>query len=244
MNKTFIFDYDDTLAYNMFDYSLAELKFLEWVIRKLGPRSPNTQEIINLEVQIDKTAVKTMGFSMKRFPTSFMETYKQICETLGLAAKKEDLETAYDLGMLAFNEKAWEERGLVPGATKTLDFLVEQKDELLLLTKGDYEVQKKKLKATGCEKWFGDLDFGMRIAPNKDKSVILDFVGSRDKSRVWHVGNSIRSDVEPALEAGIGMIYIPFETWAWEKEHNGKPEHPRLKTIKSIIEIKDIYYNL
>ena len=226
----------------MYDYSLAEIKLVEYILQKLGPRSPCPQEIINLEVEIDKNAVGKMGFSMQRFPTSCRETYKQICETLGLIPKEDDIYTAYSIGMSAFDEEVWEKRGLVSGAEETLDFLVEQKDELLLLTKGDYEVQKKKISATGCKKWFGDFDYGIYIVNNKTKQIISDLVGSRDRSQIWHVGNSIRSDVQPALEAGIGVIYIPFETWAWEKEHKGVPEHPRLKIVKSIIEIKEKYW--
>ena len=239
MNKTFIFDYDDTLAFNMIDYYLANLRFLEWIIiQKIGPKSPNLDEILHLETEIDKTAVKTMGFSMQRFPTSMRETYKTICEQLKIPVEEQDLQTAYDIGMIAFDELSWEKRGLVKGAEETLNYLGEQKDELILLTKGDVEVQNRKLSATNCRRWFGEK---MYIVPKKNKEIVLDVVGDRDKTNVFHVGNGIRSDVEPALEAGIGAIYVPFETWAYEKEHKGVPEHPRLITFDSIIEIKHQY---
>ena len=72
MNKTFIFDYDDTLAWNQHDYSYAQLEFLKWIIfEKLWPKAPDLQSIINMEVDIDNKNVETMGFSMERFPTSF-----------------------------------------------------------------------------------------------------------------------------------------------------------------------------
>ncbi len=238
MDKTFIFDYDDTLAYNMIDYSLAELSFLEFIIDRLGPRAPGIQELINLEVQIDKNAVAEMGFSSKRFPTSLRETYREICRTLRIIPKEKDLQTAYDIGRTAFDEFNWKKRGFIEGAEETLDFLIKQNDELMLLTKGDYEIQAKKISTTGCRKWFGDKVY---IVPNKDKQAVLGAVGERNKSRVWLVGNSIKSDVGPALEAEIGVVYIPFETWAWEKEHKGRPEHPRLKVFESIIEIKQKY---
>ena len=238
MNKTFIFDYDDTLAFNMIDYSFAKIKFLDWIVNKIGPRTPDLDEIVLLNSKIDKEAVPKLGFSIQRFPTSMMETYKTICEQLRLPVEAKDLQTAYDIGMIAFDASSWKKRGLVEGAEEVLNYLTEQKDELILVTKGDYEVQNRKLRATDCKKWFGDK---MHIVPKKNKEIVLEAVGNRDKSKVFHVGNGIKSDVEPALEAEIGAIYIPFETWAYEREHKGLPEHPRLIVFDKIIEIKNQY---
>ncbi len=238
MNKTFIFDYDDTLAYNMIDYGLAKLKFLDWIVNKIGPRVPDLDEIVLLNSKIDKDNVPKLGFSMQRFPTSMMETYKTICEQLKIPYEAKDLQTAYDIGMTAFDEMSWFRRGVVQGAWETLDFLAEQKDELILLTKGDYEVQSKKIRATNCSKWFGEK---MHIVPKKNKEIVLEVVGNRNKENVFHVGNGIKSDVEPGLEAGIGVIYVPFETWAYERENKGIPNHPRLIVFDKIIEIKNQY---
>jgi len=242
MNKTFIFDYDDTLAWNQHDYSYAQLKFLGWVIfEKLWPNAPDLQSIINMEVDIDNENVETMGFSIERFPTSFQQTYKSICKEKNIEYSEEDLKKAYEIGMLAFDEKRWKELGLVEGAEETLDFLVEKEDELILLTKGDLKIQDKKIKSTNCQKWFGEKIY---IVPQKDVSVINNVVGNRDKSKVWHVGNSARSDVPHALKAGIKMIYIPCETWAYEREHKEVPKDPKLITFQKIIEIKNNYNSL
>lgn len=240
MDKTFIFDYDDTLAWNQQDYSYAQLRFLDWILNKLGPKAPDLPAILNKYVDIDKSAVKKMGFSMERFPTSFRETYRTICNKNNIKVKQEDLDMAYSIGLLAFDENRWKLQGLVLGAEETLEFLLQQGDELILLTKGDLIVQKKKLIATNCIHFFDE----WRIVPNKNKDILLEVVGDRDKSKVWHVGNSIRSDVIPAIEAGIRVLYIPCETWAWEKEHNGVPESELITTYQRIIEIKENYLQL
>ncbi|MBI4142233.1 HAD family hydrolase [Candidatus Woesearchaeota archaeon] len=241
MNKTWIFDYDDTLAWNQHYYSLAQAKFVEWVIGKLCARSPDAQTIINLEVELDKATVSAKGFSTDSFPSALRETYSSICQTLGIIAKEDDLQAAYKIGMSVFDEEKYKKEGLVNGAVETLDFLVAQQDELILLTKGDVAIQEKKIRATGCRKWFND---NLYIVSKKNASVVGEIVGKRDKSRVWHVGNSIRSDVEPALEVGIGVVYIPCETWAFEREHKGKPNNPRLITFNVINEIIQKYVQL
>jgi len=241
MEKTFVFDYDDTLAPNQEDYSLVHLEFTRWVIQKLGHKAPDVQSIINLEVKIDMEAAEKEGFKMTRFPSSLQKTYQTICGNLGIKAEEEDLKTAYKIGMSVYNENKWKERGLVEGAAETLDFLERQKDELILLTKGDPYIQNKKIIATGCDKrWFSKIC----IVQKKNKDVLLDAANRMHKEHVWHVGNSIRSDVKPALEAGIKMIYIPCETWAYEKGHNGKPQHPNLITFDKIIKIKENYHLL
>ena len=238
VNKTFIFDYDDTLAPNEYCYSFAELKLTEWIMQKFGPRTPKPYEIGNLEVSIDKAAVSTMGFCKERFPTSCRETYRRICEIKGIIPSEDDLRIAYTIGTLAFDAELWRKHGLMEGAAETLDFLVEQNDELILFSKGDKEVQEGKFRATGIMKWFGNK---IHVVPTKKSKDILDICGNREKELVYCVGNSVRSDVQPALEAGVNMIYVPLETWEWEMEHKGVPEHQRLKTIKSIIELKEKY---
>jgi putative hydrolase of the HAD superfamily len=244
MSKTFIFDYDDTLAWNQHDYCYAQVEFLKWILDRIGAKAPDVQTILDKEVKIDREAVKTMNFQMERFPSSFRDTYKWICQRAGIT-DHEGEEKAYAIGMRAFDESRYREQGLLQDAAKTLDFLVEQKDELLLLTKGDERVQRKKLEVNNLSKWFGDK---MYIVARKTQQDITDLVGSRDPNWVWHVGNSFKSDVIPALKAGIWMIYIPYETWAYEREHDDKDitdkQRCNLITFARITDIRSNYHLL
>ncbi|MFH1065870.1 MAG: hypothetical protein V1734_05180 [Nanoarchaeota archaeon] len=242
MNKTFIFDYDDTLAWNQHDYCYAQVEFLKWILDRLGHNSPDIQTVLNMEVEIDKQGVTKHGFQMERFPLSFSETYRTIRSQKGLKEDPEGEKTAYELGMLAFDEVGYKRRGLAEGAEETLDFLAAQKDELILLTKGDKRVQLMKLEANYLTGWFKEI----HIVEKKNAEVVAKVAGDRNKDLVWHVGNSIRSDVEPALEAGIKMIYIPCETWAYEREHSGIPggKKDRIWTFDKITGIRDNYHIL
>lgn len=240
MNKTFIFDYDDTLAWNQHDYCYAQVEFLKWILDRLGHNSPDIQTVLNMEVEIDKQGVTKHGFQMERFPLSFQETYRTIRSQKCLKEDPEGEKTSYELGMLAFNEEGYKRRGLAEGTEETLDFLKVQKDELIILTKGDERVQLMKLEANYLTGWFKEI----HIVAKKNAQVVADVVGNRNKDLVWHVGNSIRSDVEPALEAGIKMIYIPCETWAYERQHNGLPVNPRLLSFPTILGIKKNYHLL
>ena len=126
MKRTFIFDYDDTLAWNQHDYSYPQIMFLEWVVNRLGRKAPDPQTIINLQVEIDRDSVENgKGWGMERFPSSLRRCYEKICEGAGID-DPEGLKHAYDIGMQAFNEERWKQQGLVDGAEDTLDFLVEK----------------------------------------------------------------------------------------------------------------------
>lgn len=244
MDKTFIFDLDDTLMNNQHDYTYPQLDFVKFIVERIGNRAPDAQTIINLQVDEDLKLLNSLkekgkAFSKERFPTSFKNAYKKICNPLGIDDKKGE-ERAYEIGTRAFDEKRWRKQGLVYGAEDVLDYLNKKQDELILLTKGDEEIQKRKINANDLEKRFDET----RIVSFKDKETLEEVISGRDKSYVWHVGNSIKSDVLPAYEAGIGMIYVPCETWAWEKKHQGLPDYQRLIKIDNLKEIKNIYGEL
>ncbi|MFA5797544.1 MAG: hypothetical protein WC916_05955 [Candidatus Woesearchaeota archaeon] len=238
MDKKFIIDYDDTLAPNQHDYSESQLAFIKYVIDTVGPKAPDVPTIIAFVEEIDAAAVEEMKFAMERFPLSFVTAYRKICEPLGIVPTPTQLNDVYTMGMLSYSSERWEKNGLFPGVAETLDFLTAQEDELVLLTKGDSRVQEKKIAATGVKKWFKDNIF---IVPSKSKEVLLEYAKNTPLGQVYHIGNSIRSDVKPALEARMKMIYIPLETWAYEKNHNGVSQDANLITLSTFKDIIKIY---
>jgi len=237
--KTFIFDYDDTLAPNQHYYCYAQLNFIKYILDKFGYKSPDVQSVINLEVNIDIELLKTLGWSQTRFPSSLREAFRQICESRNYPCTEQELQEIYDIGKQAFDIKP----GLVKGAEETLDFLLAKGDELVLCTKGDTEIQQKKIDLNNLRRWFAQEN--MHIVAGKNSTDLERIIGKKDKDKTFKIGNSIRSDVNPALEAGIKVIYIPCETWAYEREHNGiDKNNPRLFVFQDIKEIIKNYERL
>jgi len=105
---------------------------------------------------------------------------------------------------------------------------------LLLLTKGDQKAQESKLARSGL----GHLFDGMHIVPEKDAEVIRRLLAhyGLEPEQTWMVGNSPRSDINPALEAGIGAIYVPHpDTWKLELEEiAGTEQVTVLKCFKEL----------
>jgi putative hydrolase of the HAD superfamily len=111
---------------------------------------------------------------------------------------------------------------LLDGVEETLDAL-SRHYRLLLLTKGDQETQKGKLARSGLE----DLFDAVHVVPEKDADVFQAIISRYNLplDRTWMVGNSPRSDINPALEVGIGAFYVPNPgTWTLEIEELKDPE--------------------
>ena len=197
-------------------------------------------EILATQERIDVKNLERYGWHMERFPTSMREAFGEIAARCGVTPLPSDLDLAYGIGLTAFDETRYHERGLLPGVPETLGFL-RARDELILVTKGDPRVQERKFRATGIRRWFGDHIFTLI---HKDAAVLKRIAGYRDPGCVTHVGNSIRSDVDVACEAGFGAVYIPCETWAYERKHNGFTEGPRKVKLDRISEMIERYDSL
>jgi putative hydrolase of the HAD superfamily len=205
-------------------------------------RAPDVKTLIDLEASIDSARVKDLGFSKERFPGSLRLAYLAVCEQLGVTPDEADAREAYRIGTEAFDVDNYRRKGLLKGVPETLDYLADRGASMVLVTKGDREVQKNKLAATDVKRWFGDR---MHIVPKKDAQVIHDVLereGIQDYSSVWHVGNGLKSDVEPAISAGIGAIYIPRETWHFERSGAKRPENgARFIELKRFSDLRQVY---
>jgi putative hydrolase of the HAD superfamily len=202
----------------------------------------DAHSILTKQVEIDSAGAELKGFGKDRFPSSIRKTYKVIFEDLGLNVRNDHSQQAYDIGMGVFDKDRYEQNGLLPGAAKTLDFLISKGDRLTLITKGDLEIQEAKIEVNRLEGWFGDDIF---VVNKKNEWIMQRLISGNlneeDPENMYHVGNSIRSDLYPALNSGIRCVYVPCETWAFERNHNGIPEDPKLFIFDKIEEIIENY---
>lgn len=252
MRKVFIFDLDDTLYWNKHDYSYPILKFEKFLLDKLGHRAPHVSVIRELFSRIDRGRVHEInpatnslyGYSMERFPGSMAECYRQICQQEGICWDPQIAEKVKEIGYEAFSEKLYKRKGLVKGAAEVLTFLKKQDDMLILLTKGDKQVQERKISILELNRWFEQIIIGPLKTEGTFKGIAIKIQNS---NQVWSVGNSFDSDIKPALEAGFKGIYIPYETWETRDETKKVLKGLDLNQVlvfNEIIEIKKNYGRL
>lgn len=243
MNKLFIFDLDDTLYWNVHDYCYPMLEFEKLVLDCLGHKAPHIGTIRKLEDQIDKQRVPEFGFAMRRFPGSLVETYREICSRSEVPFNQEIANRIYVIGMKAFDPKNYIQKGLVDNAETVLNFLKQQNDELILLTRGDKRVQRIKIEALKLRQWFSQF----HIVSSKTRDVFLSIIKDFKGDSVYSVGNSFDSDIKPALKLGLSGIFIPHSTWI-SREDSKKAvkqlDGHSLFIFKEIKEIKQRYQEL
>jgi putative hydrolase of the HAD superfamily len=202
-----VFDGDDTLWKTEHLYDMARLRARR-VVEGSGLSGARWEEI---ERRTDIENVGTLGFSTERFPASCVQAYEQLCDEI---ARQPDTRVAARINKAA--RTAFLSRApLVARARKTLERLRASGHKLALLTKGDAELQNKRIHASGL----GDLFEVIAVVPEKNADVIRRVVACLgvQPEQACMVGNSLRSDVLPALEAGLQAVWIDAHVWEYER---------------------------
>jgi putative hydrolase of the HAD superfamily len=125
---------------------------------------------------------------------------------------------------------------LLPDIEPTLEYL-SQKHQLILVTKGDYSEQSGKVRRSGLERHFAAVE----IVPDKNSQNYREVVQRHTLTaeRTWMVGNSPKSDINPALSAGINAVFVPHsDTWVLEHEELASAAPPcKLLVLNSFAEL-------
>jgi putative hydrolase of the HAD superfamily len=111
---------------------------------------------------------------------------------------------------------------LIAGVERTLRVLYPS-TRLVLVTKGDPAIQQHKIDTSGLVDYL-DASY---IVGEKNADTYRRIVAELDldPTETWMVGNSPRSDINPAIEAGLGAILVPHDhTWTAEQEPLAAPE--------------------
>jgi putative hydrolase of the HAD superfamily len=127
---------------------------------------------------------------------------------------------------------------IIAGVEQTLEYLA-GRHSLTLFTKGDPEEQKLKLDRSGLAVYFGHT----AIVREKDRASYAALIRERqlDPAHTWMIGNSPKSDINPALEAGLHAVFVPHErTWGLElAELRGGPG--RLLRLERFDELREYF---
>ena len=242
MNNLFIFDLDDTLIVSEFYYNLAIVDFLRYTLVRLSSKCPDIPYVAKKFERLDRKQFANVGTDGDRFQLSLAITYRQICRKLRIT-DPEGEQALLRIGDTALASSNWMNDAFYPGAIETLDYLTLQQDHLALLTWGDFAVQQGKINAAGIKRWFNPTDI-LITQENKTARHMLNIAAGYDPRRVFMVGNSKESDVRPAIEAGINVIYIPGATWHYDRNRAKLPEYEYLRKFDTISDIVSKYAEL
>lgn len=202
-----VFDGDDTLWSTEQLYDDARTRARDIV----GEGGLDGLEWEDLERGLDVQNVATLGFSVDRFPSSCVEAYEDLCRRTGV-----NNDPSISMRVREAARSVFElEPPLLPGALEALISLRNQGIRLALLTKGPPDVQFRRIESSGLKSYF-DL---IRVVTEKTPDVIREVLASLEVSvdSSWMVGNSVRSDILPAIEVGMRAIWVKSHVWEYER---------------------------
>ncbi|OUM96662.1 MAG: HAD family hydrolase [Thermobacillus sp. ZCTH02-B1] len=233
MKQTILFDLDDTLIHcNRYFFMVID-QFASWMADRFRREGLDPDEVRRVQAEIDIAGVQVVGFDSEHFPRSFVETYRHFAARFGVAPSRDEEETVWRLGRSVYELEAEP----YPHMEETLVRLKEEGHELHLYTGGDPEIQRRKIDRFGLRRFFGSR---IHIRRHKNVEALEEIAASCgfDRSRTWMIGNSLRTDVIPALKAGLHAIHVQAEReWQYNIARidvEPKGAFIRLKRLKDV----------
>jgi len=203
--QTILIDADDTLWENNIFFEQTISRFLD-CLSHLSFTPEYCRHILN---ETEHRNIEQHGYGVRSFRRSLEDTYLKLAG--GMARK----EIVQEIDKMALELESTPPR-ILDGVPETLSYL-SGRHRLILLSKGEAAAQAAKVERSGLARHFDAIE----IVPEKNlatyERVIRQF--KIVKSNGWMVGNSPRSDINPALQAGLNAVFVPHHaTWVLEHE--------------------------
>jgi putative hydrolase of the HAD superfamily len=167
---------------------------------------------------VERECVVTHGYGLRSFGHSLVRTF----ERLSPAPVTEELRTQVRSFTDSINGHAIE---LLPEVPETLQYL-SQRNRLILVTKGELEEQKGKIERSNVKGYFAATE--IVAEKNADTYASLAEKYEFEHASTWMIGNSPKSDINPALAAGLHAVFVPHgDTWILEHEEVNEAMPPQ-----------------
>ncbi len=217
MRQHLLIDADDTLWENNVYFERAFDEFVEFLAHSsLSP--PQVRTVLD---EIEAANARIHGYGSLSFGRNLGQCYERLAER---AIDAHDLAT-----VMGFAKRILEHpMEVIEGVPETLEYL-SGRHELTLFTKGHPDEQTLKIDRSGLASYFTHTT----VVREKDVEAYVQLVEDRalTPERTWMVGNSPRSDINPALAAGLNAVFVPHaHTWVLERQ-DIKPSGGRLLVL-------------
>lgn len=225
--QTLLIDADDTLWENNVYFERAIARFISF-LRHHTYSPEQVREILN---EVERENIVKHGYGLHSFAHALVATF----ERLSVEPVTPESHAQIHSFAHAIADHPVEILRDVPA---TLEYL-SRRHHLILMTKGAFAEQSGKVERSGLKAYFTAVE----IVPEKDESVYRSVVNKYGlvNDLTWMIGNSPRSDINPALAAGLNAVFVPHgDTWVLEHDEIAQPTPPRrLLTVERFGQLRD-----
>ncbi len=213
--QTLLFDADDTLWENNIYFERAIAAFISY----LDHRVHSPEEVRERLNACERATIAAHGYGLVSFRRSLVDCFEQLTDG-PVTPEKHDRIVSFA------NSIAEQEIELLPGVAEIIPQLAER-HRCILVTKGVPTEQCDKLARSGLEQYFSSVE----VLPEKHEGAYRVLAAHHvcDSEKTWMIGNSPKSDINPALAAGLNAVFIPHDfTWVLEHETVNDPPSGRM----------------
>ncbi|MCI0351777.1 MAG: HAD family hydrolase [Acidobacteriales bacterium] len=206
-----LMDADDTLWENNIYFERAIANFISF----LNHREFTPAQVRAVLNSVERDCIVKHGYGMHSFAHALVDTFERL--------SVEPITPAIHETISGFAHALAEHPiEIISGVPATLEYLA-PRHKLILVTKGNLTEQSGKIERSGLKHHFNAVEVVAEKDPSTYKSVVEKYGLERDLT--WMIGNSPRSDVNPALAAGLNAVFVPHDqTWILEHESLAEPD--------------------
>ena len=222
---TLLVSADDTLWENNVYFERTIERFLT-LVEPFGYAHGYARHVLN---ETERLNIRQHGYGVRSFVRSLEETYVKLA---GKLAQRSGLERVSAL----VTELERTPPRVLEGVPETLQYL-SARHRMILFTPGEPAEQAGKVERSGLQGFFEAIE----IIAEKSSEAYDQLVRKHHvvKSHGWLVGNSARSDIVPALQAGLNAAFVPHPA-TWEQEQAELPSGTgKLLIVSSFRDLRD-----
>jgi FMN phosphatase YigB (HAD superfamily) len=204
--RSLIIDMDDTMITNQIHFDQAQHALID-IYQQMDKHFRSKQVLQELHNQIDSGLIPELGYTPKRWFTT--------AHRVGELVKNKPLTDSESQAIYQAADLAMSTGQLLAGVKETLDACLKARVPMILKTKGCQDKQQEKLIHHQFHKWFSQR---MWIVEAKDPQSFREAQQKFNLNNPVSIGDSYRSDIQPAQEAGFQAILIDKGSAAWQYE--------------------------
>jgi putative hydrolase of the HAD superfamily len=225
--QTLLIDADDTLWENNVYFERAIARFISF----LNHHEFSAEQVREVLNDVERECIVKHGYGLHSFAHALVDTFER------LSVNPVTLELHAQITSFA-HAVADHPIELLPDVAPTLQYLSER-HRLILMTKGAIPEQSGKIERSQLKQYFGETE----IVAEKDLAAYQTLVEKHrlTPASTWMIGNSPKSDINPALAVGLNAVFVPHgDTWILEHEEvNAAPPQQRLLIVGRFAELRE-----
>ncbi len=227
--QTLLLDADDTLWENNIYFERAIAKFIDYFDHQHHTPA-QVRSVLN---RCEHETIAKHGYGMRSFERSLIACFAELSTAPPSSEQTEQI--------ARFAQSIAEEATvLLPGVAEVMPVLG-KRHRLILVTKGNREEQQLKIERSGLHAHFTAVEIAAEKHEHAYREIIARY--QLQPATTWMIGNSPRSDINPALAAGLHAVYVHHpSTWVLEQDAITAPEPPqRLVQLECFSALADLF---